>query len=167
MKNIDVMNPLGYTIIKLNNSKNFCNDRVWELCFIFFLCLVLYRSNKFNLFQLSIIDLLKVEFWILFIFFYELILISRFVSRIQQVNLYWFELFVLINLFYLIFLLSSFNTSFFYRIMLRDFFNYFLFVRLYTSLIDLFFIFFISIFTILDLSEVRLHNFFFNFLFMN
>ena len=110
--------------------------------FYIFLCFVIYRSNRFSLVQLSIIDLLKVEFWILFISFYELILISRLVSRIQQVDLSWFELFVLINLFYLIFLLSSFNTSFFYRIMLRDFFNYFLFVRLYTSLIDLFFIFF-------------------------
>jgi len=128
--------------------------------FYIFLCFVIYRSNRFSLVQLSIIDLLKVEFWILFISFYELILISRLVSRIQQVDLSWFELFVLINLFYLIFLLSFFNTSFFYRIMLCDFFNYFLFVRLYTSLIDLFFIFFISIFTILDLSEVRLHNFF-------
>ena len=135
--------------------------------FYIFLCFVIYRSNRFSLVQLSIIDLLKVEFWILFISFCELILISRLVSRIQQVDLSWFELFVLINLFYLIFLLSSFNSSFFYRIMLRDFFNYFLFVRLYTSLIDLFFIFFISIFTILDLSEMRLHNFFFNFLFMN
>jgi hypothetical protein len=128
--------------------------------FYIFLCFVIYRSNRFSLVQLSIIDLLKVEFWILFISLYELILISRLVSRIQQVDLSWFELFVLINLFYLIILLSFFNTSFFYRIMLRDFFNYFLFVRLYTSLIDLFFIFFISIFTILDLSEVRLHNFF-------
>lgn len=147
MKNIDVMNPLGQTIIKLNNSKNFCNDDIWELCFIFFiyfLCLVIYRSNRFSLFQFSIIDLLKVEFWILFISFCELILISRLVSRIQQVDLSWFELFVLINLFYLIFLLSSFNTSFFYRIMLRDFFNYFLFVRLYTSLIDLFYFFYFN-----------------------
>jgi hypothetical protein len=140
---------------------------MFENYILYFLCLVIYRSNRFSLFQLSIIDLLKVEFWILFISFCELILISRLVSRIQQVDLSWFELFVLINLFYLIFLLSSFNSSFFYRIMLRDFFNYFLFVRLYTSLIDLFFIFFISIFTILDLSEMRLHNFFFNFLFMN
>jgi hypothetical protein len=55
--------------------------------FYIFLCLVIYRSNRFSLFQLLIIDLLKVEFRILFISFYELILISRLVSRIQQVDL--------------------------------------------------------------------------------
>ena len=55
--------------------------------FYIFLCFVIYRSNRFSLVQLSIIDLLKVEFWILFISFYELILISRLVSRIQQVDL--------------------------------------------------------------------------------